>query len=500
MAAKRRLQELFEKYDTSGDGVLSEEEMMDEKAASIFKSADANQDGSIQVHEFISWLTSTPPRYKINKKITAGSGTVEAVITNTNKATGLRRKFTFNFKKCQNMDFPSGNPAEFVLKPGEQVTKTLLEVKGLPYRYSWSMSHRSEFTGIEDDLSKAFVDPEFPHEQCSIGESSTQFKCGSAEMWIRARMLGDPSEATLFDEVRPQDVLQGSLGDCWLMSSLSCLGSHPQKLKSLFSSKHLTEDGKYSIWLFDIEKSEWTSVAIDEFLPCNVRYGVPRAEFSKPLGEEIWVMLLEKAMAKFCGSYGALSGGGCAWAFQVLTGKTDVISYARERDGTWRRRRLNARSKKARNPRSISIHPSAPHAFAVLTPAVRWVQIVAIRLSDGSLKELYQTLQEHICDRHVMGCSIAGNSAGAEGAKGNGLYTNHVYSLLKIIPESLDDGSPIRLVKLRNPWGNSEWKGDCWSDVPAARGLRGLRDLRAVGEVGGEPAAGRAPGGTEGTQ
>ena len=32
------------------------------------------------------------------------------------------------------MDFPSGNPAEFVLKPGEQVTKTLLEVKGLPYR------------------------------------------------------------------------------------------------------------------------------------------------------------------------------------------------------------------------------------------------------------------------------------------------------------------------------------------------------------------------------
>ena len=58
------------------------------------------------------------------------------------------------------------------------------------------------------------------------------------------------------------------------------------------------------------------------------------------------------------------------------------------------------------------IHPSAPHAFAVLTPAVRWVQIVAIRLSDGSLKELYQTLQEHICDRHVMGCSIAGNSAG----------------------------------------------------------------------------------------
>lgn len=54
--------------------------------------------------------------------------------------------------------------------------------------------------------------------------------------------------------------------------------------------------------------------------------------------------------------------------------------------------------------------------------------------------------------------------AGAEGAKGNGLYTNHVYSLLKIIPESLDDGSPIR------PLGapNSGWGGCFNVGLPGA--------------------------------
>ena len=36
MAAKQRLQELFAKYDTSGDGVLSEEEMLNVPLANGF--------------------------------------------------------------------------------------------------------------------------------------------------------------------------------------------------------------------------------------------------------------------------------------------------------------------------------------------------------------------------------------------------------------------------------------------------------------------------------
>eukprot|EP00913_Durusdinium_trenchii_P004008 g3712.t1 len=55
--------------DSSRDGVLSEAEMLNlleilsvprREAQALFKEADANRDGQIQVHEFISWLMRTP--------------------------------------------------------------------------------------------------------------------------------------------------------------------------------------------------------------------------------------------------------------------------------------------------------------------------------------------------------------------------------------------------------------------------------------------------------
>ena len=51
--------------DTSGDGVLSEAEMLAmfealsfprDEAETLLKDADSNRDGKVQVHEFISWF------------------------------------------------------------------------------------------------------------------------------------------------------------------------------------------------------------------------------------------------------------------------------------------------------------------------------------------------------------------------------------------------------------------------------------------------------------
>lgn len=46
--------------------------------------------------------------------------------------------------------------------------------------------------------------------------------------------------------------------------------------------------------------------------------------------------------------------------------------------------------------------------------------------------------------------------------KNIGLIDAHAYSLLaaKVVD---DNGRNVRLVKVRNPWGKREWKGD-WSD------------------------------------
>ena len=39
----------------------------------------------------------------------------------------------------------------------------------------------------------------------------------------------------------------------------------------------------------------------------------------------------------------------------------------------------------------------------------------------------------------------------------------HAYTLLSAAQLTLSNGQQVNLVKLRNPWGSGEWKGD-WSD------------------------------------
>jgi len=48
------------------------------------------------------------------------------------------------------------------------------------------------------------------------------------------------------------------------------------------------------------EEGEWVWVEIDDYIPCHK--GTKDPKFAQPNGNELWVMLLEKAFAKFCGS------------------------------------------------------------------------------------------------------------------------------------------------------------------------------------------------------
>lgn len=52
---------------------------------------------------------------------------------------------------------------------------------------------------------------------------------------------------------------------------------------------------------------KYTEIVIDDYIP--VFEGSNRPVFCKPTGNEVWVMLLEKAWAKISGSYGNISAG-----------------------------------------------------------------------------------------------------------------------------------------------------------------------------------------------
>ena len=47
-----------------------------------------------------------------------------------------------------------------------------------------------------------------------------------------------------------------------------------------------------------------------------------------------------------------------------------------------------------------------------------------------------------------------------------GLHGGHGYSLVKLAYVETSDGGRVRLLQLRNPWGNDEFNGD-WSDRSA---------------------------------
>eukprot|EP00455_Lapot_gusevi_P015017 TRINITY_DN17575_c0_g1_i1.p1 TRINITY_DN17575_c0_g1~~TRINITY_DN17575_c0_g1_i1.p1 ORF type:complete len:330 (-),score=56.75 TRINITY_DN17575_c0_g1_i1:53-1042(-) len=140
----------------------------------------------------------------------------------------------------------------------------------------------------------------------------------------------------------------------------------------------------------------------------------PRPAFAKSAQpQELWVMILEKAFAKLHSSYEAIEGGFVDQALADLTG------------GIAARIDINKVRAEVRN-------------------GALWTKLVGY--SEAG---------------YLMG---AGTPAGADSvanASPVGIVQGHAYSLLDV--QEVDGN---KLVKLRNPWGNFEWKG-AWSDGDA---------------------------------
>ena len=52
------------------------------------------------------------------------------------------------------------------------------------------------------------------------------------------------------NDITPSDVVQGNIGDCWLMSSLSCLAEFHGPLHNLFEHREMSVFGYYTVKLF----------------------------------------------------------------------------------------------------------------------------------------------------------------------------------------------------------------------------------------------------------
>ena len=197
-----------------------------------------------------------------------------------------------------------------------------------------------------------YTDKEFTATAKSIGpwQEKTEAQIEAEIEWQRATevvdRLGPPpgrdkhgkplqTRVKLFEGgVDVGDIAQGGVGDCWLMSALCCMAERPGQLYKIFHQNAYSDRGKYSCSLYDGREGRWVTITVDDLLPVNKASG--RLLFAQPKGRELWVLLLEKAFAKFCGSYEGLNGGNEVWAFQALTGDP-VFNLIREKDAKWTR-------------------------------------------------------------------------------------------------------------------------------------------------------------------
>ncbi|CAE6493790.1 unnamed protein product [Rhizoctonia solani] len=226
------------------------------------------------------------------------------------------------------------------------------------------------------------------------------------------------------DGANSSDVAQGYLGNCWFMSAVSTVATTEGLIERI--CVHRDEQvGVYGFLFY--RDSGWVDIIIDDLLYTRIpkfeelwggqelyhwdkekfessaRVGGKTLFFSRSKTEnETWLPLLEKAYAKLHGDYQSLEGG---WDSEAIEGMTGGIS-------------------------------SIIHVKDILDTERFWEE----QLLNANKDRLF-------------GCVI-GDSRGEV----SGLVTWHAYAVLEAL-----EVNGRRFVRIRNPWGQTEWKGP-WSD------------------------------------
>ncbi|PIO56011.1 calpain family cysteine protease [Teladorsagia circumcincta] len=201
-----------------------------------------------------------------------------------------------------------------------------------------------------------FIDDGFPHTPKSIGdlysddEGAIVGRIPRTFIWLRPEQMytkdGRAWPWTVFRDPRSSDIEQGCLGDCWLLSAMALIAERPDVLEHILLTKEYSHFGVY----------------------------------------QLWVPLIEKALAKQLGSYARLRAGRTIEGLATLTGApVEMVSLEDETDKD-----------------------------------VRWARILSAREAG-----------------FIMGCSCGAGKrhVNPRAFEKNGLLARHAYSILDVVQE-----------------------------------------------------------------
>ncbi|KAL1497954.1 hypothetical protein ABEB36_008833 [Hypothenemus hampei] len=257
-----------------------------------------------------------------------------------------------------------------------------------------------------------YEDTEFPANARSLYHHKKPSL--SPIVWMRPHEI---CQRPRFLEENPADasyrfsVEAGELGDQWLLSAVASLALTPKFLERVvpndqgFDAAHnYCGAFRFRFWHF----GDWKEVVVDDRLPTH-KGRLVHLHCSN--STEFWAALLEKAYAKFYGSYENLTLGTTTKALQDLTGGI-VQSFG-------------------------LTHQDRFLTFQVLNSAVPRSSLLIATITQEKDSKRQLRLR-------------------------NGLITQHAYSVTGLARvRSVSGETP--LVRLKNPWARGEWTG-AWSE------------------------------------
>uniref|UniRef100_A0A7N4NH19 Calpain-3 n=1 Tax=Sarcophilus harrisii TaxID=9305 RepID=A0A7N4NH19_SARHA len=249
-----------------------------------------------------------------------------------------------------------------------------------------------------------YVDPDFPPNETSLFYSQ---KFPIQFVWKRPPEICE-NPRFIIGGANRTDICQGDLGDCWFLAAIACLTLNERLLFRVIPHDQTFTENYAGIFHFQFWRyGDWVDVVIDDCLPT---YNNQLVFTKSNHRNEFWSALLEKAYAKLHGSYEALKGGNTTEAMEDFTG--GVTEFFEIKD--------------------------AP-------------------------RDMYKIMKKAIERGSLMGCSIDTIvPVQYETRMTCGLVKGHAYSVTGL-EETTFKGEKVKLVRLRNPWGQVEWNGS-WSD------------------------------------
>jgi len=214
------------------------------------------------------------------------------------------------------------------------------------------------------------------------------------------------------DGVSCEDPVQGQIGDCYFPAAMAALAKQrPDLIEKMIKAN---SRGTYSVTFkdYDPRTRSYRDVEVEVDGDLYVRpYGGPLYGASNgarsPDKMELWFPLIEKAFAKWKGSYDAIGSGGAAGeVFEACAG--------------WRAR--------------------------------------YVTISENRADDVWRALMAALDAKLPVAMGTHGEDEGGR-YHNSGVYPDHAYSVLDC---KVEGGQ--RLVQLRNPWGESEPTGDGSND------------------------------------